>query len=268
MTVSQDATEVLIEDLIAEGLGVPPLYRDLSTEYTRLEGLLAFLRRRSFCGLLSVRWPRATAYLLLFRGTPRDARVVAGETTLTGQDAVAFALRESARPDGTVSVHPLPEELFPEAWWAEEGSESWEAQESPQAAPPVPEPEATQAPEPLQDAVPLAPSPEEPSGTEDAAVWAGLLEGLYARFLRARGLALAKRLEDEVAQVLEGSGARFTGGRFAGVMDRELLRRAAVRCAAAIRRVAGEAFVERCLWMILHELGVPDPDPYRRALEG
>jgi hypothetical protein len=273
VTVSQDATGVELEDLVTEGLAVPALYRDLSTDYTRVEGLLAFLRRRSFCGLVSLRWPEATAYLLLFRGHPRHARALAGETTLTGEDALAFALQESTRPDGTVSVHPLPEELFPEAWWVEEQPEPSETLATPQAAEAalsVPESETAQALEPPQDAAEAAVAPpvEEPAVAEDAAVWARLVEGLYARFRRARGPALARRLEEEVAQALAGSGVRFTDGRLEGAMDAATLRRAAVRCAETIRRVAGEAFVERSALSILRELGVADPDPYRRALTG
>lgn len=278
MTVSQDATGVQLEDLITEGLAVPPLYRDLSTDYTRVEGLLAFLRRRSFCGLVSIRWPHATAYLLLFRGHPHDARALTGETALTGEDALAFALQESTRPDGVVSVHPLPEELFPEAWWVEEQPEPSETPRTPQAAkaaPSAPESEETaQAPEPPQDATKdaagsaVAAQVAPPAAAEDVAVWARLVEGLYARFRRARGPALAKRLEEEVARVLAGSAVRFTDGRLEGAMDVATLRRAAVRCAEAVRRVAGEAFVERCVSMILRDLGVADPDPYRRALAG
>jgi len=270
VTVSQDATGVELEDLVTEGLAVPALYRDLSTDYTRVEGLLAFLRRRSFCGLVSLRWPEATAYLLLFRGHPRHARALAGETILTGEDALAFALQESTRPDGTVSVHPLPEELFPEAWWVEEQPEPSKTPTTPEASLSVAEPETAQALEPPQavQETAVVPLVEEPVVAEDAAVWAGLVEGLYARFRRARGPALARRLEEEVAQALAGSGVRFTDGRLEGAMDAATLRRAAVRCAEAIRRVAGEAFVERSALSILRELGVADPDPYRRALTG
>jgi hypothetical protein len=70
-----------------------------------------------------------------------------------------------------------------------------------------------------------------------------------------------------VAQALAGSGVRFTDGRLEGAMDAATLRRAAVRCAAVIRRVAGEVFVDRSISAILRDLGVADPDPYRRALE-
>ncbi len=220
-------------ELVASGLSAPPLYHGLRTEYTDVERLVEVLGRRSFSGVVAVRWPHGDGYLLLFRGRIRYARVPPG-VILEPEAAAAWLAREGDQPEGIVSVHPIPEDRFPET-----------LTETPQVAGQAP-------PEPAPD---------------DFRVWAGLLEGLSQRYQRLVGSALARQLEAEIQTVLSGSQAGFAKGRVHGWADAVVLRAAVRRCAEVIRRVAGSAFLDRTVQALLQELGVADPEPYRRALE-
>jgi len=227
--------EEQLVNLLAEGLEAPPLYRDLATAYTDLEGLLAFLRRRSFSGVVTVRWPQRTYHLLVFRGRVRYARTPSGALA-EPETAVALLVREGEHPDGVVSVHPLPEELFPEEWM--------EAPQ-PQPVPSEPVPEV---------------SPGGGPGAEDVGIWVGVLEGLFQRYRRLVGPGPARQLEAEIQTVLSGSGGAFVGGRLQGSVEVPSLRAAVARCAEVIRKVAGQAFLARAVQGLLREMGVTDPD--------
>lgn len=102
----------------------------------------------------------------------------------------------------------------------------------------------------------------------DARVWAGLIEHMHVRFKKFRGPALAARLEGEVNAAVGDYGIRLTNGKLTGRADRSqrALQAAAVACAAYIRVVAGQTFLEKSLAGALRDLGVDDADPYRQAL--
>ncbi|MDR7416839.1 MAG: hypothetical protein QN193_08490 [Armatimonadota bacterium] len=229
-------------DLLNEGLEAPPLYQDLATAYTDLEGLMAFLRRRSFSGVIAVRWPQRAYHLLLFRGRVRYARTPSGALA-EPETAVALLVREGEQPEGVVSVHPLPEELFPEAW----------------IEPPEPQPVPS---EPASEVLPGG--GREAPGTEGVEVWVGVLEGLFQRYRKLAGPGPARQLEAEIQAVLSGTGGSFVGGRLQGSVEIPFLRAAVARCAEVIREVAGRAFLARAVQGLLREMGVTDPDLSRR----
>ncbi|MCS7172189.1 MAG: hypothetical protein N0A24_02060 [Armatimonadetes bacterium] len=245
--------EEQLGNLLVEGLEAPPLYRDLATAYTDLEGLLRFLRHRSFSGVVAVRWPQGAYYLLVFRGTVRYARTPLGAHT-DPEQATALLAREAEHPDGVISVHPLPEELFPEAWIESQPVPSEPVPEaSPQLERRAPEVEASEAEPPL-------PEPTPGPDAEDVRVWTKMLEGLYQRYQRLVGPGPARQLEREIQAVLAGCGGVFVEGRLQGPVEVQVLKAAVARCAEIVRKVAGQAFLVRTAQGLLRELGVAEVD--------
>lgn len=244
-------------NLIVEGLEAPPLYRDLAIAYTDLEGLLAFLRHRSFSGVVAVRWPQRAYHLLVFRGTIRYARTPSGALAEVDR-AVALLTREAEQPDGVVSVHPLPEELFPEAWIEAQEAQPGPSEPAPEVLPELggraPDAEGPGGGSPLP-----GPAPG-PGAEEDARVWTEVLEGLYRRYQRLVGPGPARQLAMEIQAVLSSSGGTFVEGRLQGPVEVPILRAAVTRCAETIRKVAGRVFLVRTVQGLLRELGVAEAD--------
>jgi hypothetical protein len=114
---------------------------------------------------------------------------------------------------------------------------------------------------PATEAVPSGP-------VGDAKVWVGLIEHMHGRFKKFRGPALAARLEAAVNTLLGESGVRLNNGKITGRRNRShgALQAAGVGCAAYVRQVAGQAFVEKSLSAAFRDLRVEDSALYREAL--
>ncbi len=258
------------QDLVAEALEAPAVYRELSTEYTDVGRLVEYLRDRLFSGLVRVTLPGREGYVLLFRGRPQAARYGVEGRSLEAVEAVRALVADSRWMEGEVWVHQLPEELFPEEWEEREPI-PWEAAEalhphseqvavvrSPEEAPPVGvAPAAPQA---------APPQTEAPTGP-DLVSWVRVLESLVARFKRYRGPSAAGRLEAEVNAALQGSGLRLQRGRVEGeAKDAEALRLATIRAVGFVRGIAGQAFAEQSLGVALKEAGLRDEAEFRTLL--
>ncbi len=253
------------EELVAEALEVPALYRGLSTEYTDVGRLLEYLADRLFSGVVRVTLPGREAHLVLFRGRAQAARYAVEGQPLDGAEAVRSVVADARWMEGEVWVHELPEELFPEDWDEREPL-VWEAVGEVQPEPAQPaaglagegipaEPPAPAAP------VPPAQPPPEPAAPDPAEVvpWVRLLEGLVARFRRYRGPTAAGRLEAEVNAALVGTGLQLQRGRVEGeVKDLEWLHLATVRAVGFVKGMAGQAFAEQSLRVAAREAGFQD----------
>lgn len=271
------------DDLVAEALEVPALYRGLSTEYADLGRLVDYLGDRLFSGLVRVTLPGREGQVLLFRGRPQLARYQVEGQQLEDAEAVRALLADSRRMEGEVWVHGLPEELFPQDW-EDRDPLPWDVVEAVRVHPEEGEGEAgphqvlvEQSPAPEATAAALAvgeevqvqqEAPTPPAEeTADVASWVRVLEGLVARFRRYRGPSAASRLEAEVNAALQGSGLRLQRGRVEGqVEDPEVLRLAMVRAVGFVKGLAGQAFVEQSLAVVMKEAGVKDETRLRSWL--
>ncbi len=280
------------EDLVAEALEAPALYRGLSTEYADVGRLVDYLGDRLFSGLVRVTLPGREGHVLLFRGRPQAARYRVEGRQLEAAEAVRALLADSRWMDGEMWVHQLPEELFPEDW-EDRQPLPWDAVEAVHAHPEevdakagpaelavdVPAPEVVvHEPTPAQEvSAPAGPvgeqvqAPHEAAApaqqTVDALPWVRVLEGLVARFKRYRGPSAASRLEAEVNAALQGSGLRLQRGRVEGeVRDPEALRLATVRAVGFIKGMAGQTFAEQTLAVAMTDAGIKDQTALRSLL--
>ncbi len=263
------------QDLVAEALEAPAVYRELSTEYTDVGRLVEYLRDRLFSGLVRVTLPGRDGYVLLFRGRPQAARYGVEGRYLEAVEAVRALVADSRWMEGEVWVHQLPEELFPEEWEEREPI-PWEVAEalhphpeqvtvvpSPEEAAPEEAPRVGVAPAAPQAAPPQAEAPTGP----DMVSWVRVLESLVGRFKRYRGPSAAGRLEAEINAALQGSGLRLQRGRVEGeAKDAEALRLATIRAVGFVRGIAGQAFAEQSLGVALKEAGLRDEAEFRRLL--
>lgn len=207
------------------------LYDDLRPAYTRLEPLVALLRRRGFSGVMHAVGQQGEGALWFARGQLLCAWLFppgASRAEVHQQNPLEVLRTLWADGDAVVMVRPGEPPRLPEA--AERGA----AQDhvAPSAINQIPS--ATQTPaDPALAAIP----------------WERLLPEALARVRRHRGRPLAQQLEDAINEALTPT-AILAGTEVRGAVEPGKGVVALRALAAGLGRVAGGAFADRLIWTL------------------
>jgi hypothetical protein len=248
-----------------------PVYEDLRPAYTRLDPLVALLRRRGFTGLIYAAGRPGEGVLWFERGRLHSGwQLVPGERDVTIQhdDPVAALRPLWADGDAVVAVHPaVPPAFDGEAARPASPAASGVGTASPAGASAparpagrvgssvarsVAPPRGPAAGPPVRAAVPA------PSHAVLAAVpWDRLLPEALARVRRHRGGPLASQLEEAVTAALAPDAA-VAGREVRGGIRPERGGAALQAVAEGLRRVAGATFTERLLLTLGRDFACED----------
>lgn len=207
------------------------LYDDLRPAYTRLEPLVALLRRRGFSGVMHAVGQRGEGALWFARG-----QLLCGWLFPPGAS--------------TAEVHQHnPLEVLRTLW----ADADVVVMVRPGKPPPLPEAAQRTAsqdhvvPSAISQTLPVAQKPADPALA--AIPWERLLPEALARVRRHRGRPLAQQLEDAINEALTPT-AILAGAEVRGAVEAGKGVVALRALAAGLGRVAGGAFADRLLWTL------------------
>jgi len=276
-------SRIQAEALLRTARAGRPLYDDLRPAYTRLDPLVALLRRRGFTGLMSAAGRPGEGVVWFDHGRLHSGWLLlpeARDVVIQREDPLAALRALWADADAIVAVHPGPPPLTANAIDAAAPARA--------TGPPA-------AAAPAQSVTPLAPAPVRPAApaqaprampppdgrgsvavsgpavrargaaparsaaeitTADAALaavpWDRLLPEALARVRRHRGSPLAQQLEEAVNVALAPDAA-VSGRDVFGPIAPEKGAAALQAIAEGLKRVAGAAFTERLLWTLARD---------------
>lgn len=224
-----------------------PLYDDLRPAYTRLDPLVALLRRRGFSGLMYAAGRPGEGVVWFDRGRLHSGWLLlpgARDVVVQWEDPLAALRALWADADATVAVHPGT----PPATGEGAGP-----------APPVKAIGSAVPPRDDGGSVPVSgpavrprAAPVRPAAGRSVVAalatvpWDRLLPEALARIRRHRGGPLAAQLEDAVNVALAPDAA-VSGREVLGPIAPEKGAAALQAIAVGLKRVAGAAFTERLL---------------------
>ncbi len=222
-----------------------PLYDDLRPAYTRLDPLVAMLRRRGFTGLMHAAGRPGEGVLWFERGRVHSGWLLvpeAREVAMQRDDPLAALRALWADDEAVVAVHAAtPPPLG-------DGAEGTKAT----AGAPVGPPAVRARVVPLRAAV---------SPTADPLLagvpWDRILPEAVARVRRHRGSPLAQQLE-EAANLALAPDASLQGHALRGPVQVEKGAAALQAVAEGVKRVAGAAFTERLFWTLARDFACED----------
>ena len=269
------------EALLRTARAARPLYDDLRPAYTRLDPLVALLRRRGFTGLMYAAGRPGEGVVWFDHGRLHSGWLLlpeARDVVIQRDDPLAALRALWADADAIIAVHPGPPPLTANAI---DAAAPARATGPPAAAAPAqsvtplapapvrpaaPAPRATPPPDGrgsvavsgpagrARGALPARPAAEiTTAGAALAAVpWDRLLPEALARVRRHRGSPLAQQLEEAVNVALAPDAA-VSGRDVSGPIAPEKGAVALQAIAEGLRRVAGAAFTERLLWTLARD---------------
>jgi len=269
------------EALLRTARAARPLYDDLRPAYTRLDPLVALLRRRGFTGLMYAAGRPGEGVVWFDHGRLHSGWLLlpeARDVVIQRDDPLAALRALWADADAIIAVHPGPPPLTANAI---DAAAPARATGPPAAAAPAqsvtplapapvrpaaPAPRATPPPDGrgsvavsgpagrARGALPARPAAEiTTAGAALAAVpWDRLLPEALARVRRHRGSPLAQQLEEAVNIALAPDAA-VSGRDVFGPIAPEKGAVALQAIAEGLRRVAGAAFTERLLWTLARD---------------
>ncbi len=259
-------SRIQAEALLRTARAGRPLYDDLRPAYTRLDPLVALLRRRGFTGLMSAAGRPGEGVVWFDHGRLHSGWLLlpeARDVVIQREDPLAALRALWADADAIVAVHPGPPPLTANGI---DAAAPARATGPPAAAAPAPAPRATPPPDGrgsvavsgpavrARGALPARPAAE--ITTADAALaavpWDRLLPEALARVRRHRGSPLAQQLEEAVNVALAPDAA-VSGRDVLGPIAAEKGAAALQAIAEGLKRVAGAAFTERLLWTLARD---------------
>lgn len=254
------------EAFLRTARGGRPLYDDLRPGYTRLDPLVALLRRRGFSGILYAAGKPGEGMVWFDRGRLHSGWLLAidaTEVTIQHDDPLGplRALWEDV--DATVSVHPgrppagVGEGVAETATPVRPAATPRTAAVAPAAAPIPPPVRSGPPPEARAATLPAASPPRRSPGRmapargaarsgAGAIPWERFLPEALARVRRHRGTPLAEQLQAAVNQAL-APDAYLEGRDLKGPIAPEKAVVALREIVEGLRRVAGGVFTERLL---------------------
>ena len=269
------------EALLRTARAARPLYDDLRPAYTRLDPLVALLRRRGFTGLMYAAGRPGEGVVWFDHGRLHSGWLLlpeARDVVIQRDDPLAALRALWADADAIIAVHPGPPPLTANAIDAAAPARATgppaAAAPAQSVTPPAPAPVRPAAPAPratpppdgrgsvavsgpagrARGALPARPAAEiTTAGAALAAVpWDRLLPEALARVRRHRGSPLAQQLEEAVNVALAPDAA-VSGRDVSGPIAPEKGAVALQAIAEGLRRVAGAAFTERLLWTLARD---------------
>lgn len=226
------------EALLRTARAARPLYDDLRPAYTRLDPLVALLRRRGFTGLISGAGRPGEGVVWFDHGRLHSGWLLppgARDVVIQREDPLAALRALWADADAIVAVHPGTPPLVGD------GADA--------ATPAVR----------ARGAVPAHLAGGIPTAAAALAVvpWDRLLPEALARVRRHRGSPLALQLEEAVNVALAPDAA-VSGRDILGPIASEKGAAALQAIAEGLKRVAGAAFTERLLWTLARDFACED----------
>ncbi len=273
------------ESLLRSARAGRPLYDDLRPAYTRLDPLVALLRRRGFTGLMYAAGRPGEGVVWFDRGRLHSGWLLlpgARDVVLQREDPLAALRALWADADAVVAVHPGTPPLLGDGAEAAPPAKATGAPAT--VGPPAPIQSVMPGPGPVQPAAPRsAPratpvrdgggsvavsgpavrlrgaAPARPTTATSAAAaalaavpWDRILPEALARVRRHRGSPLAAQLEEAVNVALAPDAA-VSGRDVLGPIAPEKGAAALQAIAIGLERVAGAAFTERLLWTLARD---------------